>query len=176
MEPIRQADVVTLDHVSRVAEARRTARRASERLGLPEEAMGRAELVAVELANNIVQHATGAPQGVTAHVREERRPRAAGKLFVSSDPAGADRPARVQIVAVDQGPGMASVERCLQDGFTTRSTPGLGLGAVYRLSEQADVFSELGSGTVVSALVGSRSEGGYFGEAGQGTAVLSTAL
>ena len=44
---------------------------------------------------------------------------------------------------------MADVQRCLQDGYSTGGTPGNGLGAVRRLSDDFDVHSTAGQGTVV---------------------------
>ncbi|AMY11815.1 Serine/threonine-protein kinase RsbT [Luteitalea pratensis] len=44
---------------------------------------------------------------------------------------------------------MTDVQRCLQDGFSTVGTPGNGLGAVKRLSDEFDVHSTPGKGTVI---------------------------
>jgi hypothetical protein len=61
----------------------------------------------------------------------------------------------VEIVAVDQGPGMANVEACFADGFSSRGTLGVGLGAVRRLASAFDVYSRLGEGTAIWARVSS---------------------
>ena len=47
----------------------------------------------------------------------------------------------IEILALDRGPGMADVGRCLRDGFSTAGTPGTGLGAIARLSSFFDVYS-----------------------------------
>lgn len=154
MDPIRQAEVVIIDDPSQVAAAKRAARNACKLLSLSEEDGDRAELVAVELANNILQHTQhheSAPAAASAPKRAK-----AGRLLFSSDALGT----AVQIMAIDSGPGMASIERSIEDGFTTRSTPGLGLGAVQRLSTSMEIFSEFKQGTIISAFVRKHSKGG----------------
>jgi hypothetical protein len=59
----------------------------------------------------------------------------------------------VEVLAVDEGPGMADVGRCLQDGYSTGGTPGSGLGAVRRLSAEFDLYSSQPHGTVILARV-----------------------
>ena len=55
----------------------------------------------------------------------------------------------LELLSVDGGPGMTDVQRCLQDGYSTAGTPGNGLGAVKRLSDEFDVHSTPGKGTVI---------------------------
>lgn len=117
---------------SRVAEARRLL--GTLGAGLPETDAGRVQLVATELANNLLRHA-----------RE-------GFLVarVLQDPEGQG----VEMLAVDRGPGM-DPERCLADGYSTGGTPGTGLGAVRRLSDLFDVFSLPGGTSVVARILAS---------------------
>ena len=49
----------------------------------------------------------------------------------------------------DQGPGIADVERALQDGFTTGSGMGMGLGGARRLVNEFEIASTPGVGTRV---------------------------
>jgi serine/threonine-protein kinase RsbT len=49
----------------------------------------------------------------------------------------------------DQGPGIADIERALQDGFTTAGGLGLGLGGAKRLSNEFEIDSKPGQGTKV---------------------------
>ncbi|GAB2905998.1 anti-sigma regulatory factor [Paraburkholderia jirisanensis] len=51
---------------------------------------------------------------------------------------------------VDQGAGIADIERALQDGFTSGSGLGLGLGGARRLSDEFEIQSEPGKGTTVT--------------------------
>src|SRR4051812_19419975 len=49
-----------------------------------------------------------------------------------------DAPGRrgIRVVFEDEGPGIADIDRALQDGFTTGSGLGLGLGGAKRLSNE----------------------------------------
>lgn len=136
MEPLRQSEVLLIEHPTQVAAARRAVHHLGERLGFAEETTARAEIVVAELANNILQHAA---QG---HVI----------LGVAPSTDGL-RPQAIQIVALDKGPGIASVERARQDGYTTSATLGLGLGASGRQAQAFGIFSELGKGVAAVALV-----------------------
>jgi anti-sigma regulatory factor (Ser/Thr protein kinase) len=116
---------------SQVGEARRAAARLAEELGFDEASAGRAALVVTELGTNLARHAQG------------------GRLLIGCRHAGTT-PA-LEVLSTDQGPGMADVDRCLRDGFSSGSTPGTGLGAVRRLADEFSVFSSAGHGTVVLA-------------------------
>jgi serine/threonine-protein kinase RsbT len=50
----------------------------------------------------------------------------------------------------DQGPGIANVEQALQDGYTTGTGLGLGLGGARRLSNEFLLVSAPGQGTRVT--------------------------
>ena len=58
---------------------------------------------------------------------------------------------RVDFDFVDQGPGIACVEQCVKDGFTTSQTSlGLGLGATKRAMNYFNLTSQIGKGTTLS--------------------------
>ena len=84
---------------SGVAEARRRASDVAERQGFSSEDVGRVALVATELATNVIKHASG------------------GELLIGSysDDAGSG----VEVLALDKGPGMADVQACLADGYSS---------------------------------------------------------
>ena len=50
----------------------------------------------------------------------------------------------------DQGPGIPDIQRALQDGFTSGTGLGLGLGGARRLSHEFEIDSEIGRGTRVT--------------------------
>ena len=58
----------------------------------------------------------------------------------------------VRLVFEDQGKGIADIARAMQDGFTTGTGMGLGLGGSRRLMHDFDVQSEVGKGTRVTAV------------------------
>lgn len=121
---------------SQVGEARRAAAELAAQLGFDQATAGRLALVVTELGTNTVRHAKG------------------GRLLLRAMGAGEDRCA--EVLAVDAGPGMADVERCLEDGFSTFGTLGQGLGAAKRQADDFDIHSSRDEGTVVLARVSSR--------------------
>ena len=125
---------VRISDASLVGEARRGATRIAREAGLSATRAGEAAIIATELANNL--HRYGGRDG-TIVIQSLDTPR-----------GGA-----MEILAIDTGPGMADVDRCLRDGFSTGGTPGTGLGAVKRMSGEFDVYSMPGQGTVVMSRV-----------------------
>ena len=130
MEPIRDAVVITLAEETQTAVARRAAADLCRRLQLSEATIARAELIAVELAGNILHHAHG------------------GHLFFAPVPCAAGS---LQIIATDRGPGLGNLARAMEDGFSTSTTPGVGLGTVRRQADLLDLYSQPNAGTVIAA-------------------------
>jgi len=123
--------VFPMGDASRVGEARRHATELARECGMDELQAGRLALVVTELATNLVRHA-------------ER-----GRLLLSARVARGE----VEVISIDEGPGIADVDRSLGDGYSTGSTPGTGLGAVRRLAGDFDLHSSVPGGTVVVARV-----------------------
>lgn len=116
-----------------VGEARRVAQRLFQEAGGDAAASARVGIVVTEAASNLFKHA-----------RE-------GRLFVT---AHEDAPQALELIAVDQGPGMADVDRCLNDGFSTTGTAGTGLGAIRRIADAFDLHSVPGRGSILFLRVG----------------------
>ena len=55
----------------------------------------------------------------------------------------------IEVVASDEGPGIADVELALQDGFTTGNGLGLGLPGARRLVDDFELDTGPGAGTRV---------------------------
>ncbi len=128
--------LLPIDDPSRVAEARRKAAELAREAGCKAETTGRVEIVATELATNILKHAS---RGEMALSR-----------FADAEGEG------VQLLALDQGRGINDVQKCLADGYSTAGSLGRGLGAVQRLSDIFGMYSKPGLGTAVLARVQSR--------------------
>jgi anti-sigma regulatory factor (Ser/Thr protein kinase) len=126
---------IQVEEPTQVGAARREAVALAAKLGFDEERTGRVGLVVTELGNNLVRHATGGRCLVGV---------AAGRR---ADPC-------VEVLALDTGPGMASFETCLRDGYSTAGTLGTGLGAAKRLADEFAYFSAPGKGTVIAARIG----------------------
>jgi anti-sigma regulatory factor (Ser/Thr protein kinase) len=116
---------------SEVGEARRAAAGLAHRKGFTQDVQARIALVATELATNLLKHAS---EGLVA-INE----------FVDANGSG------IELLALDKGPGMADVARCLVDGFSTAGSPGTGLGAIARVSDSYAIYSRPGVGTIVMA-------------------------
>lgn len=63
----------------------------------------------------------------------------------------------VKVVASDQGPGIADLERALTDGYTTGGGLGLGLPGARRLVDEFDIQTAPGEGTTVTLVKWARS-------------------
>ena len=127
---------VAISDASQVGEARRTALRMAEVASLSETDCGAVGVVVTELASNLSKYAS---QG---RILLQVLRRASG--------------ACLEVLAIDSGPGVTDVERCLRDGFSTSGTPGTGLGAVRRMAAEFDIYSVPGAGTIVLARVGAQ--------------------
>lgn len=118
--------------LSRVGEARRHAVNLANLLGFGEVAAGRVALVITELGTNLVKHAKQ------------------GRLLIGW--RGSDQQAsEIEILSIDEGPGIVDIEKCMRDGFSTGGTPGTGLGAAQRLADDFDIHSAVPSGTLIVA-------------------------
>ena len=56
----------------------------------------------------------------------------------------------LKLIFSDDGPGIADIERALQDGYTTGKGLGLGLGGARRLANEFEIRSTPGAGTIVA--------------------------
>jgi anti-sigma regulatory factor (Ser/Thr protein kinase) len=101
-------------------------------LGFDETAAGRVALVATELATNIARHA--------GH----------GEILVGD--TGGSSPG-IELVAIDNGPGISDLRRAMEDGYSTAGTLGHGLGSVGRQADEFEIYSQSPGGTVAVARV-----------------------
>jgi serine/threonine-protein kinase RsbT len=62
-----------------------------------------------------------------------------------------ERPKRgIVIVAKDKGPGIADLDRAMQDGFSTGNSLGDGLPGAKRLMNEFHIESRVGKGTTIT--------------------------
>ncbi|MGA2411541.1 MAG: SpoIIE family protein phosphatase [Candidatus Binataceae bacterium] len=118
---------------SSIGEARRESLLISERAGMKEHERGRSSLIVTELATNLFLHAAG------------------GEIIIRMLPA--EMGPGLEMIALDRGPGIADLQRCMADGYSGGGTRGCGLGAVQRLSTEFDIYSAQPGGTVVVSRV-----------------------
>lgn len=138
---------VPIEETSQAAEARRVAHRMANEAGFDEVRAGQVAIVVAEACSNILKHA------------------GRGEILLQiSRNGGEGAPPQFEMLALDKGEGMPNLEQCLQDGYTTGSSPGQGLGAIRRLSDESDFYSAPGDGCVVLARW---TAGRQFGGSGQ---------
>lgn len=126
---------------SQVGEVRRRMASIAREAGFSEEAAGAVAVVTTELGNNLVRHASG------------------GELiFNRYTVSGQVR--MLEIVALDRGPGMGDVQKCMRDGYSTGGTAGTGLGAARGMADLFDIHSVPDRGTVVVARFGNNPAAG----------------
>ncbi len=121
--------LVEVSDPTSIAQARRHAMELADKEGFSEESSNNAGIVVTEAATNILKHGEG---GLL-------------QCRIVSDGGVPE----LEVLAIDKGPGMHDVDACLRDGFSTSGTAGTGLGAIRRLSAEFDIYSRIGSGTVL---------------------------
>jgi anti-sigma regulatory factor (Ser/Thr protein kinase) len=55
----------------------------------------------------------------------------------------------IELIGIDNGPGMQEPFKMIKDGFSSANTMGIGLGSIQRLSTQFDLYSMKGWGTII---------------------------
>ena len=83
-----------------------------------------------ELGRNLLVHAGGGSMEI-AELLRERQP-------------------GLQLRFIDQGPGIASIEQAMTDGFSTAGSLGLGLSGARRLVHEFEITSAPGEGTTIT--------------------------
>jgi anti-sigma regulatory factor (Ser/Thr protein kinase) len=114
---------------SQISGARRAAADVAAKLGFDEVTCGKVALAVTEVATNIVKHAAN------------------GRILLRA--IARDDVAGLEILALDQGPGIADVGASLQDGRSSTGTRGTGLGALQRAAHSFDLYTQPGRGTAL---------------------------
>ena len=135
--PAESATVIAIESDSDVVTARQRARELAAELELSSTDQTLLATAISEVARNITTYA--------------RR----GQVTVAIVEDGQGRRG-IRVVASDQGPGIADVERAMQDGYTTGGGLGLGLPGARRLVDDFALDSAPGRGTTVTLVKWSR--------------------
>jgi anti-sigma regulatory factor (Ser/Thr protein kinase) len=129
MDPL----AIAVGDASHVSSARMAAQRMARDLEFDETHAGRVALLATEAVTNMVRHGGGGTF--------------AARILSADGSLG------VEMLAIDAGPGMRDFAHSARDGVTTGTTPGTGLGAIGRLSDEFDVQTGEGGGTILRMVV-----------------------
>jgi anti-sigma regulatory factor (Ser/Thr protein kinase) len=129
------ATVFRIENSSQVGEVRRAGEALSAALGMSENERGSLAIIITEVATNLARHATG------------------GRVLLSR--ASAIGAIGVDVMAIDDGPGIMNIGRAMEDGYSSAGTSGHGLGAIRRLASTFDIYSRTGDragcGTILAA-------------------------
>jgi anti-sigma regulatory factor (Ser/Thr protein kinase) len=120
-----------VEDASAVAACRQAVQNMAERLRFPAARIGQLALAVTEAASNLHKHAEQ------------------GSLLLCVNRDG-PQPG-IDLVTIDAGPGVRDVTAALRDGHSTAGTLGIGLGAIQRLADFADLYSRPGHGTSLVA-------------------------
>jgi anti-sigma regulatory factor (Ser/Thr protein kinase) len=120
-----------VEDASAVAACRQAVQNMAERLRFPAARIGQLALAVTEAASNLHKHAEQ------------------GSLLLCVNRDG-PQPG-IDLVTIDAGPGVRDVSAALRDGHSTAGTLGIGLGAIQRLADFADLYSRPGHGTSLVA-------------------------
>jgi anti-sigma regulatory factor (Ser/Thr protein kinase) len=132
---------ILVEESSKTAQARRAAREMALDMGMDEAGAEHVAIVATEACTNLLKHAGG------------------GQILLQTSTEEANGLPILELLAVDQGPGMSNLDACLRDGYSSGSSQGQGLGAIQRMSKQSDIYTLPGRGTAVLARWWSRPNG-----------------
>jgi len=120
---------IRIDKEADIVAVRQQVRELAKELRFDQFAVAALTTAASELSRNVWVHA----QKGVARVSVVRNARKVG----------------VELELVDQGPGIANLERALAGGFSTSKSLGLGLSGTKRLVDEFHIESEPGRGTKV---------------------------
>jgi anti-sigma regulatory factor (Ser/Thr protein kinase) len=129
MEPL----AITVIDSSHVSAVRIAAQRLARHLEFDETHIGRVALLATESVTNMVRHGGGGTFAARPLARN-------GSLGL-------------EMLAIDAGRGMRDFADSARDGVSTGTTPGTGLGAIGRLSDEFEVQTGEGRGTILRMVV-----------------------
>ncbi len=128
---------VTITDSSQVGHARRQAIAMASAMGFSELKQAQLGIIVTEAAGNIATHAQQ------------------GELVLTPWQFCGD--SGIDVLALDNGKGIADIGRSLEDGISTAGTLGQGLGAMSRLSSALQIYSLPGKGTALFARIGQES-------------------
>lgn len=106
--------------------------------GFPETKVGAIDIIVSELTSNLVKHA-GSGELLYRFTKENNMP-------------------VLELLALDNGPGIRDITHSMKDGVSTTKTLGQGLGAMERLSDVFQLYSLPSWGTVTYCRMAARQE------------------
>lgn len=125
--------VFYINEPSEIYAARRAAAKLAQTLNFDDLRRAQLELVITEAGTNIIKHAQR------------------GEILIRALTHGDDF--GVEIIAIDKGPGISNIQFHMKDGNSTTGTYGGGLGAMSRLTQEFDIYSEINQGAALVMVI-----------------------
>jgi serine/threonine-protein kinase RsbT len=122
-------DVLELRSAADVVQARHVSRRWAVEFGFTLVEQTKIVTAVSELARNTVEYGKGGTMTMEVLAENART--------------------GLRLTFEDRGPGIADVDRAMQDGFTSGGGLGLGLGGAKRLMSEFEIRSTPGQGTTI---------------------------
>jgi anti-sigma regulatory factor (Ser/Thr protein kinase) len=120
-----------VEDASAVSACRKAVQNMAERLRFPASRIGQLAIAVTEAASNLHKHAEQ------------------GSLLLCVNRDGPSP--GIDMVTIDAGPGVRDVSAAVRDGHSTAGSLGVGLGAIQRLADSADLYSLPGRPTSLVA-------------------------
>jgi anti-sigma regulatory factor (Ser/Thr protein kinase) len=98
-------------------------------IGFSTQRRAEVDIIVAEMVSNLAKHAQGGQLLV--------------KLVEDNGIEG------IEIICLDQGPGMSDVPKMIADGYSSTNTLGHGLGSIKRFSDQFHIYSQKDWGTII---------------------------
>jgi anti-sigma regulatory factor (Ser/Thr protein kinase) len=111
----------------------------AEAAGFSDKRLGDLDLVVSEMISNLHKYAIG------------------GEILAGLFREGDNQ--YIELICIDDGPGMAFPQKMLEDGVSTGKTLGMGLGSIKRLSDKFDIYSMKEWGTVILSRINKNNTG-----------------
>src|SRR5690554_6229677 len=121
---------LTLPDRSYSSSVKKEIHRLATGLGLTGKKIAETDIIVSEMISNINKHTPEGEILVKTFIDQEGR-------------------TRLEIISVDNGPGIENLQEMLVDGKSTTHTLGQGLGAIQSLSDEFDINSLPGWGTIL---------------------------
>ena len=99
-------------------------------IGLSSHQLGKLDIIVSEITTNFLKYAIAPGEILFKKIQQNNIP-------------------GIEIISLDQGPGMRNADHLMQDGVSTTNSMGTGMGAIQRLSDQFDLYSLPDWGTLL---------------------------
>ena len=97
--------------------------------GFGQKKINEIDILVSELGSNLIKHASG------------------GEILAGILPPGEG--AGLELISIDNGPGIPDLVRMMKDGASTTQTLGHGLGSIRRFSDHFEIYSQKDWGTIL---------------------------